>query len=335
MRIAWTKKGPPPVLMVSGSNYYLRKRLIRHLIQSAYKNQYEVIIATSDGEVITGISMGSTFGTPTLIWVRAADVALETLQEHLDTAPAKMCLLIEVNGAVKTKHHKALEALVPAKQHMTYMTPSKKSDRRTQAVSFIQKESDRLFRKKDTLNKKFAQAIVSAVGDDLGVLAFEIDKYASLARSQGATEIKIEHIKALIRPSSEADMQPLRDALARADVRATAQALDKIHRKTVGDPTMLLLRAKGGPADLVFQWLQAALLLEKGAGVDQIASRLGSPSWAVERSIIPAAKRWKKKNLLPLMESLSRVDRGVFTGVPAPWVACTSALLKGCLSVSR
>lgn len=335
MKIPWSTKGPPPVLMVSGDNYYLRKRLIRYWVEGARKNQYEVITASSDGDVITGVSMGGTFGTPTLIRIQASDVSLEIVQEHLTESPSKICLLIEIGGLVKTKHHKALVALLPAKQHTTYQIPAKKADRHTQGVSFLRKESDRLLQKKDTLSKKFAQAIVSAVGDDLGVLAFEIDKYATLARSRGVTEIKIEHIKALIRPSSDTDMQPLRNAFARADVKGTARELEKIHRKMVGDPTMLLLRARGGPADLAFQWLQAAALLERGASADDIAMTIGSPTWAVERNIIPAAKRWKKKNLMILIKDLARVDRGVFTGVPSPWVACTSALLKGCLSVAR
>ena len=126
------------------------------------------------------------------------------------------------------------------------------------------------------------------------------------------------------------DIEPLREGLRLRNAKKVAEAMDRIRRTSPTDPVMLLLRGKGGPADLILTWLRCVLLMKKGAGEGEIAARLGVPEWAVSRDLIPAARRWDVKTLRWLVGELARVDRGVLRGSPSPWVACETALLLGC-----
>ena len=333
MRIAWASKGPPPAMMLSGDNRFLRRRGVQHLVNQAYKAGYEVTFALSDGEVIDTISMGSTFGQPTLIVVGSDDVSAETVEALTNDKPSRVGLLIEVTGPVDGKMT-PVAALVHGAHHTAFNLPTAKKDLLAFAVRFTAHESDRLIRKKGSISKKLAAAVVRSVGTDIGMLAYEAAKFTALVRSRGEDEVTVADLRATIRGSAAADMQPVRTALAAANGPAMSAALHKVRQKSVSDPTMLMLRARGGPADLAYQWLRASLLLKRGAGASGIASSLGSPEWAITRDVIPAAKRWGCRNLTSLVKGLAHVDKGVQSGIPAPWVACEAALLAGCRSVA-
>jgi len=334
MRIAWASKGPPPLMMLSGDNRFMRRRAVRHLVGQAHKAGYEIAFAGSDGEVVEAITMGSTFGQPTLIVVAPGDVSPDTATALMEDKPPRVGILVDVDGSVNEKKM-PVAALVHGAYQTAFNLPAKRKDLESMASKFVCHESDALLGQKGSIDKKLAAAIVRGVGTDFGVLAYEVSKVTALVRARGASVITVPDLRVSLRGSAAADMQPLRDALARADEVGTAKALAKIKQKSVTDPTMLLLRARGGPADLAFQWLRAALLLKKGAGAPAIASDLDSPEWAVTRDVIPAAKRWGFSSLASLTKNLSAVDRGVQSGIPAPWVACETALLQGCRSVGN
>ena len=333
MRIAWKTK-PPPLMMLSGTDYYLRRRAIRHHVMQAHRNGYEVIHAGSEREVIDAVSVGATFGLPTLIVVGPQDLSVKTAKSLVTEAPPKISILIEVVGTLNEKKMPST-ALVHGAHQAAFDLPAKKKDLEARAIKFAGHETSQLLGQKG-LDKKLAQAVVRAVGTDLGMIAYEIAKVTALVRSrEGEQKVTVADLRATLRSSAAADMQPLRDALFNADEIGTAKALAKIRKKSVSDPTMLLLRARGGPADLAYQWLRCALLLAKGTDAQSIASSIGAPEWAVSRTIIPAAKRWGKENLMRLVRDLSQADRGVLQGIPAPWVACEAALLRGCRSVAN
>ena len=94
MRIAWASKGPPPLMMVSGDNRFLRRRAVQHLVNQAYKAGYEGNFAGSDDEVVESISMGGVFGQPTLIVANPVDVAVETATTLIKDQPPKVGILM-------------------------------------------------------------------------------------------------------------------------------------------------------------------------------------------------------------------------------------------------
>lgn len=332
MRIAWASKGPPPLMMLSGDNRFLRRRAVNHLVNQAFAAGYEVTFAGSDPEIVDTISMATTFGQPALIVADRSAVVLETAKALVEDKPQRVGILIESSSGKGGDD--PLADMIHGAHHTTFNLPAKRKDQEAFAVRFLHHESDRLMGKKGSIDKNLAAALVRGVGTDIGMLAYEASKFTALTRSRGGEQVGVEDIRATIRGSAEADMQPIRAALAAADEKATAAALHKVRQKSLTDPTMLMLRARGGPADLAYQWLRAALLLKRGAGESAIASSLGSPEWAVTREVIPAAKRWGCTNLTELIKSLAIVDRGLQSGIPAPWVACVSALLTGCRSVA-
>jgi hypothetical protein len=107
--------------------------------------------------------------------------------------------------------------------------------------------------------------------------------------------------------------------------------MDRLRRNADKDPLMLLLRAKGGVADLAINWYRAALLLERGATALEIAGRMSVPEWIVDKDLLPAARRWGASRLRDLIENLAIADRGVQLGAPSPITSCEAALLLGCL----
>lgn len=330
MKLSWDK--PPPVMAVTGDDHFLCHRWLQHATLGAYRAGYEVVDAHTDGEVIDALSMAGTFGQPTLIRVDGSAVDPETVKEHLSSKTPRVALIVGVSGSVDEKKHPAI-ALVKKKHQFNYNTPARKQDREARAGKFLTAEAYRLTGNQEALPANLAKAMVNALGTDLGRLSYEMSKVTALVRFRGGKQIEVPDVTSLVRGKTGTEMQPIRDALASADEREMAKALNKMHRKSVSDPTMLLLRARGGPADLAYQWLQAALLLDRGATPKEITSRLRSPSWVTERTTIPAAKKWGTRNLVVLVRDLSHADRGVLRGIPAPWVACEAALLRGCSSV--
>ena len=197
-------------------------------------------------------------------------------------------------------------------------------------MRFSQAEADRLIGGKGCLPERLAEALVGAAGTDLGVLSFEVQKMSALARSRGEPAITLDMVKSQIRASSDIDMGPLRDALRVRNAGRVAKELTRIRRRASEDPLMLMLRAKGGPADMAVSWLQVSILLRKKKSVAEISSRLEIPAWSLERDHIPASKAWTIPALRKLVADIAWVDSTALKGAPAPWAALEGALLSGC-----
>lgn len=332
MRIAWSSKGVPPVMLVSGENDFLRRRYVKHIVDQAHTHKHQITFAGSDADVREAMTSFMVV-EPTLVVVSVSDVQDSTVANHLKSPEPNVGILLVCETSSDEKKYPVV-ARVPVGFCMNFPMPEKKTDLEKQAVQFAQHEADRLLGKKGALDIKLAEAIVRAVGVDLGLVSFEILKMALLAKQSQRTDIDLEIVRGAIRGAREAEMQPVRDALMQGDAQAMAKALQKISAQSDSDPTMLLLRAKGGPADLAYQWLQASFLMQKGMDAKAISAALGAPEWAVSRDVIPTVKRWKHENLRKLVEGLSMVDRGLLLGIPAPWVACQAVLLSSCRAIS-
>lgn len=331
MRVSWSK--PPPVVLVGGTETYIRNRWVRHTLMDAHRAGFEVVYASSDPEVVSALSMGDTFGLPTVVVVNPEDVSEATVEDQMLLGKDRSStVLVECTDAPDEKKHPSIKPIPPSRR-VAFNWPTKKSDQKKMAERFILSEAARWMKTERGISPTLAAKLVETLGPDLGTLAWEISKASALARSRGETEITPIHLRATLRPSSQADMQPLRDALAKADTKKVVKALRTIEAKSTTDPSMLLLRARGGPADLAYQWLHAGLLLQKGRSPSEIASVLGVPEWAVKKTILPAVKKWRLSSLKSLVRDLAYADRGLLRGIPSPWVACQSALIRGCLSV--
>ena len=323
-RMSW--KSPPAAVVIGGTQEYLRAREVRNAVLVSSRSGKAIVEAENQSEVIDAYTAASTFGEPTLIVSDVGQLAVDTVEQMLSEPAAGSCLLLTVAGALDAKKYPVLD-LVHSAYQIEHAEPTSKKGRSQLARRFLLAEADRLMGSKKALDEKLAEALVSNVGADLGVLAFELSKMAALARARSKSNITLDEVRSLIRGSSELDLQPLREALKNKNRNKIAGEMDKLRRKSSEPPVMLLLRSKGGVSDLVMNWLTCSLMLEQGASEVEIAMRLGQPEWAVSRDVVPAARRWGTRPLRRLLSDLARVDRGVLLGAPNPWVALESALL--------
>ena len=327
--VSWLN--PPPCVVIGGSESFLVDREIRNAVLLTEKAGRTVVRSSSDAEAADAISAAETLGVSSLIVSDWEDVSSGTVSSIQASQPKKTCLLIRVEGSPAPEKSSPILSLVEKNLQVFHNTPGTKKGVRELAVRFVKSEAASLTGNKEALEEKLADALVGAVGTDLGVLSWEILKAVTLASAEGRKTLSPQDIRSVMRVSTELDMSPLREALASRDRKRVCSALEKIRNSSSEDPVMLLLRARGGPADLVMTWLQVSLLLEKGVtSSSEIASRLSQPEWAISKEAIPAARKWGSSPLRRLLRLLSLVDRGVLKGSPAPWVSCEAALLKEC-----
>ena len=94
---------------------------------------------------------------------------------------------------------------------------------------------------------------------------------------------------------------------------------------------MLLLRGRGGPADMAFNWLLVSKLISSGKSLSEISTRTGVSEWILKKDIIPVLKIWPEEKIKKLLFGLSDCERAIFKGKPSPWVACECALIESVL----
>ena len=324
--MSWRK--PPPVVIIGGTEDYLRDREIRNAIRVSRQSGKTVVEANDEGDVLDALSASDTFGIQTLVVIPAKKISPDLVQEHKDSGSKEACILLTVDGALDDSKLPAI-AGVHGAYRVEHTRPTTKSGLVKLAERFVRAEADALLPGKGVISEGLTEALTGAVGTDLGMLHFELYKMCALARSRGETQITKDCVQELLRPSSDIDLGPLREALKLRSAGRVAGALDRIRRRAPDDPTMLLLRGKGGPADLVVTLLRASLM-GRGVSADRAAERLGIPTWAYSKDIEPALKNWKTPILRELVGDLASVDRAVLLGSPSPWVALVSALLRAC-----
>ena len=145
-----------------------------------------------------------------------------------------------------------------------------------------------------------ARTLVESLGDDLRMLAGEIDKLGTYVGADA--EIRLEDIEALTPISRHAKVFDLTDALARRD---TATALRLLHELLANGESPL-----GIVALTAFQTralMQVKLLTERGMGAYQIASTAGLAPFVVEKSL-PLARHFSFAQLETAHRALLEID---------------------------
>ena len=145
-----------------------------------------------------------------------------------------------------------------------------------------------------------ARTLVESLGDDLRMLAGEIDKLGTYVGAGG--EIRLEDVEALTPVSRQTKVFDLTDALARRDTRT---ALRLLHELLANGESPL-----GIVALTAFQTralMQVKLLTERGMGSYQIASTAGLAPFVVEKSL-PLARRFTFAQLDAANHTLLEID---------------------------
>jgi DNA polymerase III delta subunit len=319
-RRSWAN--PAPLMFVGGSEDFLVRRERLRAFNAASTFSRQILRDVPQSEIEDTVQEADTFGSPVLVWVTDPKLTPDFMAEFAQRADNIVCLVLCDTSTVDPEKVPAPYDSVPTLYRMIFNRPTSRRDRAKSAVRFVGSEAKRL---KVSVSDSLAEALVDLAGDDLGVLFYEMEKAATLARARGLTDLTPALLRETIRPSTDIDIRPLCAALVQRDATGIAKALTRLPGS---EALPLLLRGKGGPADLALVWLQAAEMLDKGSSIDELSSRLGQPKWAVEKEIVPAAKRWGQRRLSRLVASLARVDSALLHGAPSAWNLLASSLIS-------
>jgi len=319
---------PHPLMFVGGSEDYLVGREVGRARAAARTFGRRVVRASSVGEVRDATDEADTFGQPVLLLVEGATTLPVSIIEEFAARTDNAATLVVVHEGEVNPDKFPCPPVLPL-YRLVFNRPSSRKDRESAARKFVGEE---VARAKMTVPEQVVEALVSLVGDDLGVLAHEVMKTTTLARARGVTMLDAKLFGSVLRPAADVDLRPVTAALAARDAVGLTKSLHRLRTASEGsgDPLMLVLKARGGPADQALAWLQVAHLLDSGATVEEISSRLATPKWAVEKDLIPTAKRWGTAALARLVADLARAEGAVLRGAPSPWNVLVSRLLLAC-----
>jgi len=298
-------------MVLAGSEDFLRDREKQRMIQAAWSNGYQVIHASDQNQVDDEISqVGVIAIDPLLI------VAQGWKPDFSDDVPDNVSYLVVLDGD-------KLPDLPKTAKTSVYMRGATRRDRKQAAEKFCTLEAKRHGL---TIASGLEEAIVNLTGDDLGVVAWEIFKVAALARAKSTVQITSELISQTIRMAvTTPDLSALVESLGNRDGKTLARTLARFGHGD--DPTMLLLRAKGGPVDAILTWLRICDASQQDA--DYLANVLGVHAWQLKNRDLPAVKRWGKERLRGLLKALAEIERAIVEGrCPNPWLACQSVFLN-------
>lgn len=321
MKASWMN--PPPIVFVGGGETFLRDREIKKAKSAAWSTKRRVVKVTTDSEVSDELNVTRTFGEPVLIiYDRGGKIPSESVRKEV-LGVTESCLLVVLDGDGSDISNSDTTLKI------IFSLATSRKDRKDAASKFVAQESKILGT--PLSDPKLADSLVDIVGEDLGYLSFEVAKASALARSKNLNQISTEILRSTVRAAAGADLSPLTESLAYRDSVGVAKALIRIKSAVSDDPSMLLLRAKSGPAETSLTWIKLASFLEQGVGEEEAAQRSGLPLWLARRTAIPAARNWGLQGLQRLSRRLSEVDRGILAGtIQTPWAACEAALIGAC-----
>lgn len=314
------------VLLVSGSQAVLRRRLVQQMVSANEGNGVRInYVDGSDKDSFRRALTGSIFFSgPSLAVVENPHKGdLDLYVAHRKVKKPNTMVLLHYEGDPKgnTKFGKWVKTL-GSKAHRQFSAPSKWKAAEG-AAAFAVEEAKSQHGK--TLEHRLAAALVRLVGSDYGVLVFELRKMALLADKDGSRAIEAQHIKQGRAELIQGDVDPLLEALRTRNKRNLVKALHRLKDRASSDPTIWITRVLGYE---VIKWLQATTLTDlppKAA-----AEELGINAWMYEKKILPVARAWGKERIIHLIKALADSERGVFDGHISPWTGLCVNLLNTC-----
>lgn len=327
--ISW--KNPPNFVVVGGSEWFLIDRFRISITESASSAGLEVLY-TDDTKGLVEFCSSDPWSQPSggpgvgrLVVFRGYRCEdLSPLREDFCPDPG-FCVLYIVDGAINKKSCPVL----PKVPESLVFKFNKFSGSWSKTLEFASGFVFNEFKSRGfTCDESLAESMVKTAGFDLGVLNFEIEKAVRLAKSTGKSVITGQILRDTIKPTNHFDMNPMRESLSLLKPDRFLKFTHTAYTRSVSDPTLVLLRGKGGIADMANSWLLTCMLLESGASPDKIASVTKNPEWAVSKDLIPSARRWGKGRLEFLISGLAETEVGFFSGCPNPRVKLESSVVS-------
>jgi DNA polymerase III delta subunit len=265
-------------------------------------------------------TVGVLFSTPTLAIVTNPEkIKPEDVSEHLANPNPDLSFLL-VSEEDKPKGG-ILDGFPAAQTKAFPLPPFYKLDEYAADYAREVAKSRKL-----SLADNLARSLVKKVGNDLGVIYYEIDKVSRLVTSLGVTTIEPTHLRATLAALTELDGSTLVEALGTRRVKLISDELSRYKSSKKGDPTIEVCGRTLTPT--VFRWLQAAHLQAKGVSVNGAAGRVGASPWYWEHKILPCARVWGFEGCRDLLGVIARAQSAVFEGKLKPWGILETGILR-------
>lgn len=328
-------RDPPSVVVLSGSDEFLRQRQLREAVSisdEVGRSVEYVSGSDKDGLIATLSSTGVLFDDTALVVIEddLDQLDADVILRHHERGSTAVCVVLHQVGAIKAKSPLAkIAAELPPRWVAKFEKP-KPWDEVPHAVAFCASEARRLSL---SLSSTLAEVLVAHVGTDLGMLAFELWKLRVLLGSEGVDEVTSAHVRSTLGAFAEIGPKPVVDALEMRDVRALVPALANLRRTHASDVGSAVLKTCGFVGHSATTWLHVAALSREGRSPEEISERVGMHVFVLRKNALPAARRWGAGRLVHLVKSLVRVSRAVKGGHVNPWVELECALLRSLADV--
>jgi len=329
----WHK--PPPVIVLSGSDAFQCRRELRKALAAcdATGRRVEYVDGSDEGSLADTLAGSILFDEPLLVVVSKPQKAdIELIKGHLESKSKTICLVLNHEGKIRkdSKFAKALKA-VPKKHHQTFSLPGQQHRIEDAAIKFVVQEAERYGK---TIDTELAEALVSKMGTDYGVLSFEILKVATYLDALGEeASIKGSHLRGTMVRTRTANFAPLVDAVGKASVVRVVREMESLKANFGGDARGRTLTACAWLGNQAIRWLHAESLDGKGAESSEISDRMKMHPYVYKSFVLPVARRWGSARLKALVKRLSKVETAVVTGHIDPWSELECGLISLCRGV--
>lgn len=299
-----------PLMVVSGAEPLLRRRAVLSLVGS---NALQVV--HTEGELERALTP-EMFGEVLPIWCRDL-TPTEPLLAAVEKYEELVVWELEGEPTAKSPLGKRKEQV----QQWVVLPSPKPWEKRSAAVEFVRGEA---MRHHLILSEVMASSLVALVGTDLGVLSFELDKLACLAKRQGDYEVIAKTLHQTLGGFVETGMEELIHAVGQRHPTQILGSLTLVER-THGSTSSTVLRVC---AALVYHariWLCCKTLCNGDPG--PLSERLGIHAFVLRKQHFPHAVQWTERELLALIAGIARVGRAVRQGCIAPHVQMQGLLV--------
>ena len=227
---------------------------------------------------------------------------IENLEKRIEDAGDnyKLLLLNKGNKGLSFKKVKGQELLEEP-------SPYKKDEWASLILIEMAKEQGK------KIPKNLASAIVSRVGNDIGVLRWELKKILQVSKSE---EITIQEVSSVISPLQELSGSLIVEAIYRKDPKIFLKIINR-YEKTVKNKNMKVF-TEGLLFQTLFESYIVLLSREAGLSYEEISQKLRKNLWVVQNKIIPKAQNLGKKKIKKMLDVLYQMETGInFEGLDA------------------
>ena len=311
----------PPLLLVAGADEHRRRRFVRGVSTKKQTEGWTVYPMGGEEHTVLDTVLSTTgvlFPGKALCVVHNPEkLPLPLVKSHAaDSDPSVVLLLVYETD----KPSGPLADLVPKASCKVFpLPPFYKLDE--YAADYVREARSKGF----VIGSDLAGALVRKVGNDLGVLTFEVAKACLLAKAKGGKDITPEILRDTVAPLSEVDGSSVLEALGSANPKRLAVELSRYKISKGGDPTVELCGRVLTP--MVLRWLQAAHMFECGVSASAAAGRTGSNPWYWENKVLPPARAHGVVGCKKMLGAIAKAQTAVFSGHVSPWVTLEAGLL--------